>query len=488
MSKQICLLIPVKARKFETSCHNAFRIVYAFYTQLQTPNSNPCQRCPRRPSIQILPLLNRKVEPFDVHVNPSILRSLTAYLTPVSFTEGSPEAVEVPFPHSQLRASTPPYSSVMPLASKLDNSNLAGDDTGILRGSSAGKRVSTDFEKSAMTASASVRVLASQVSLQVSSYTGGPAFIAIMSHVFLRAVTWPAGVARSRESSGGADGPPTAKGEAQKGPEMFVRLSRVACRVICCSESSSATGSQGNGRLGDSARIDQKGDTVLKPFDLDVHLTRPREDGNTAVSVTPNFLFRRGWHAGVYIDEIYLRFGAEHVRNLELLADLFLPAMAAAELTATELMRGQQAQGMAASKQGSSSGRASDLRVLKRVECCEYPEETSLRPEPGEAVFYGIGTRQDEGGTAVRTSLPKYEEGGEDGWVTCCEWHYWGLRRVAQIALPHAPLCGSIPLLEGLIVDSLEVELKLVNPLSGAFEASFTYFLLFAGVGDMWKP
>ena len=70
----------------------------------------------------------------------------------------------------------------------------------------------------------------------------------------------------------------------------------------------------------------------------------------------------------------------------------------------------------------------------------------------------------------------------DDGWVHCCEWRYWGLRRVAQIALPYAPLSGSVPLLEGLAIDSLEVELSFVNPLTQTLEVRPAEWRV--GVGD----
>lgn len=186
----------------------------------------------------------------------------------------------------------------------------------------------------------------------------------------------------------------------------------------------------------------------------------------------------RGWHAGIYLDELYLRFGAAHTRSLELLANLFLPALAAAEHTAAELARGRQrAGGRMAGRQGQSGGgRVDDLRVLERVECSEIAGEAEAKPGPGQAVFYGIGTpgggrREHEDAAAGRTHAAAQErEAGGDGWVQCCEWHYWGLRRVVQIALPRAPLRGRVPLLDGLVLDSLEVELSFLDPLTATFE------------------
>ena len=381
----------------------------------------------------------------------------------------------MPFPHFLPPVVTPSPSNCAPSASAARDDNPAPDSGGLERGSSAGERVSTDFEKSAMTASASVRLLASQVSLELSSYPGGPALIAGASHVFVRAITWPPDASRGAVSRDeGAHGRTGNGGRAQVGPEIFARVTRVTCGVKRGIESDGDAALREDDRSGGPYRATgQQGDTILKPFDIDVHLTRPRADPGAAVGIASKLSAARGWHAGVYVDELYLRFGAVHTRSLELLGNLFFPAMAAASLTATKLARGQREHGTVTGRQWQHRGHIGDLRALERVECAESVEEATTTPEPGEAVFYGVGAPREglrEGeGTLAQTSAREQEE-GDGGWVHCCEWRYWGLRRVAQIALPYAPLRGNVPLLEGLVVDSLEVELSFVDPLTQALE------------------
>lgn len=442
-----------------------------------------------------------QVQPFDIHVNPSILRSFTAYIAPVPFVEGSPEEEEVPFPQRQPPLTTPCHSSSSNphTSATRDGDGAAGDRAagGVERASSSGQRVSTNFEKSALTASGSVRVLASQVTLELSSYPGGPAFMASTSHVFLRAITWPSDAMRAaaRGSSG--------EGGVQAGPEVFARLSRVECRVKCGQESGGSTATvQNRARVGPSSQPDQLGDTVLKPFDVDVHLTRPGASSAGGVAAlaagvtaaASEHPVTQGWHAGVYVDELYLRFAPLHVRSLELVSDLFLPAVTAAELTAVELGRGGRARGTASGLQGlAGGGRIDDLAALDRVECREPAGHAdAVKPGPGQAVFYGVGTtpqggrpRQGVGASSDGAGASglageekeaggrkESEEEGRGGWVHCCEWRYWGLRRVAQVALPRLPLCGSVPLLEGLAVISLEVELSFVDPLTETVKVS----------------
>ncbi len=413
--------------------------------------------------------------------------------------EGSPEDEEIQFPQRQPALVTPCHSnnsSALASATATAGANAEGapgDEAGAMRGSSAGERVSTDFEKSAMTAAASVRLLASQVTLELSSYPGGPAFMASTSHVFMRAVTWPSDYNRGRGRGDGA---------VQVGPEVFARLSRVSCRVKCAdglrapapcataaggsavAAAAAAAAAQTDGRLGSpsSRRPDQSGDIVLKPFDVDVHMTRPGASGTAAAAVgtvASEFHVAQGWHAGVYVDELYLRFGPLHVRSLELLAGIFLPAVAAAELTAVELARGRRARGMASVTPDQLDRRVDDLVTLERVECLEDAGDASAaEPGPGQAVFFGIGrpregSREEGGGSTAgsETSEGKDEEAKDDeGWVHCCEWRYWGLRRVAQIALPYAPLRGSVALLDGLVLDFLEVELSFVDPLTETYK------------------
>ncbi|CAM9091454.1 unnamed protein product [Hapterophycus canaliculatus] len=446
--------------------------------EVRVPEMRPGTLGPRQPQLDVV----LQVQPFDVHVNPSILRSLTAYIAPVPPSKGSPQEREVPYPQRQPPLSTLCRSSGNSLSSVTrEGDRTAGDEaTGFKRGNSAGERVSTDFEKSAMTASASVRLLASQVTLELSSYPGGPAFLASTSHVFLRAITWPFDASRARMG---------VQGGAHAGPEVFARLSRVECRVRCGQESGAAAGTESsqNDLLGSqsSSRSDQLGDTVLKPFDVDVHLTRPGANAGrvTAVGgIAQGVSSAQGWHAGVYLDELYLRFGPLHTRSLELLVDMFLPAVAAAETTAVELARGRHARGTSSVKQDQSGGRIDDLIALDRLECPVYAgENDAVKPRAGQAVFYGVGAPRTSSGeraegtsASSEISFERTEEQGQDsdGWVHCCEWRYWGLRRVAQIALPNVPLRGRVPLLEGLVLDSLEVELSLVDPLTGQFQTA----------------
>lgn len=406
---------------------------------------------------------------------------MTAYIAPVPFQEGSPEDDEVPFPlrHPPLVTPCQPNSSASTSAARDgDVDGTAGDETGAKHGGSAGEKVSTNFEKSAMTASASVRLLASQVTLELSSYPGGPAFMASTSHVFLRAITWPSDAARARGSG---------EGGVQAGPEVFARLSRVSFRVRCADgcRNPAADDDGDAAAAAATSQNDQLGDTVLKPFDVDVHLTRPKANaaGTSAGVIAAQYHAAQGWHAGVYVDELYLRFGPLHTRSLELLADMFLPAVAAAELTAAELARGQRSRGTFSGGQGQSAGRINDLLALDRVDCVDFAGDAdAMKPGPGQAVFFGVETAREgplEGGggasAGVSASEGNEEEEQEegDGWVHCCEWRYWGPRRVAQIALPSAPLRGSVPLLDGLVLDSLEVELSFVDPLSETYKVGY---------------
>lgn len=411
------------------------------------------------------------MEPFDVHINPTVLHALTAYVTPVPFPEGSPEAVETPFPTPRFSFATVSRSNSTTPSTSTADGDAEGSGLG-RRIVSEGERVSTDFEKSAKTAAASVRLLASQVSLELSSYVGGPSFVASTSHIFLRAITWP--LDRGREVVGGEG---RHRDGMQAGPEIFARLSRVSCRVDCCHAASGSDngGSQGVATGTGDSRPDLHGDVVLKPFDVDVHLTRPKANSAAVVASNSSEMSAatRGWHAGIYVDQLYARFGAAHARSLERLAEVFLPALAAAELAATELARRQHASARAAGAHGRATSHVNDLRVLERVDCLDYVGEAALKPRPGQAVFYGIGTPQESqaGGhdAALHDNVPEDRVGG-GGWINCCEWHYWGLRRVAQVVLPYAPLCANIPLLEGLVLDSLEVELSFVDPLTGSFK------------------
>ena len=390
--------------------------------------------------------------------------------------EGSPEDDEIPFPlrHPPVVSPRQPNSNASTSAQHDgDVNDTTGDKAGVKHDSSAGEKVSTSFEKSAMTASASVRLLASQVTLEISSYAGGPAFMASTSHYFLRAITWPSDAVRARGSGDGG---------GQAGPEVFARLSRVSFRVRCAEECRAPVAVDVDDPASVMSQSDQLGDTVLKPFDVDVHLTRPKANtaGTTAGVIASQFHAVQGWHAGVYVDELYLRFGPLHTRSIELLADMFLPAVAAAELTAAELARGQRSRGTFSGGQGQAEGRIDDLLALDRVDCVHFAgESAAVKPGPGQAVFFGVGTPREGslegaegaiGGLSASERKEEEEQEEDDGWVHCCEWRYWGPRRVAQIALASAPLRGSVPLLDRLVLDSLEVELSFVDPLSETYK------------------
>lgn len=214
---------------------------------------------------------------------------------------------------------------------------------------------------------------------------------------------------------------------------------------------------------------------MLKPFDVDVLLTRTQANASDGGGDNGArcCLQEQGWQAAINVDKLYFRLSAAHTRSLERLADLFIPAVATAQLTAVELARGAGHRAAVTSVRGGGLTHADDLRVLQGVESSDFIEETALRPRPGQAVFYGVGalapTASEEGVGA------NAEEPGEDDWVTCCMWHYWGLRRVVQLTLPREPLSESVSLLEGLVLDSLEVELSFVDPLTGKFKASGTW-------------
>lgn len=221
---------------------------------------------------------------------------------------------------------------------------------------------------------------------------------------------------------------------------------------------------------------------MLKPFDVDIYLTRPQASmtsgcgGDCSVrgdgigeppSLAP------GWHAAIYIDELYLRLGATHTRSLERLAGLFIPAVAAAESTAAKLARGPGSTRIVSGSRGGGPTHADDLITLERVESLEYAERgANVRPRPGQAVFYGISAFQPDVQEENIDGSAADGDGSseEDDWVICCEWQYWSLRRVAQVGLPCAPVVGSIPLVDGLVIDSLEVELRFVDPLTGSFK------------------
>lgn len=423
-----------------------------------------------------------QVEPFNIHINPSILLALTAYVTPVPPTKGSSEALESPFPYSARVTPTLSHSSY-PVTAGPASSALATDDRtggGCPRSLSGVIRELIDSEKPVEGAAASMKFLASQVSLVLSSYPGGPAFIATTSHIFMRAITRPPGRAAVMGGRHGHEDVENEEGMIggrlwrSSGPEGFARVSQVSCKVDCCyfpaSQSSvvPAAGPQ---------QVLQVGETVLKPFDVDLHITHP-ESKHAAVGRSGARLSStsgQGWFVGVNVDELYVRFGVEHVRSLNRLAELFVPALATAKAMASLLSIGPGSRTPIAGTRRWIPARSNDLRVLERVESVYSFRRAAVKPRAGEAVCYtivasGMDVREDGTGVDV-------EDGSEweDGWVMCCEWQYWGLRRVAQIALPQEPLSGRVPLLEGVTVDSLEVELSFADPLSGKFKVRFRW-------------
>lgn len=392
----------------------------------------------------------------------------------------------MPFPHPTAFAAArfrPSKAATSPDRARADSASPEDDDLGQRApGSDIEDEMSTDFERSAMTASASARLISSQLSLELSSYPGGPSVVVSTSHVFLRALTWSSDSLRGR----GRGGEVSERGGnglgVQTGPEMFARLTRVTCSVECCRDDCGSVGATGAVILpgscvaagqGAASRLDQQ---VLTPLDVDVHVTT-RSVVSSGLSRGRK---RRSscWHAAVGVDELSLKFGAAHTKSLELLAEVFLPVIAAAERAAAELSRGGSDQGLTVGIRGTKAWRRTDdLEELERVDSGDWSSEGEAftKLEPGQIVFYGMSgasspatdnTATDDRGKA---GVAVDERWREDGWMKCCEWCYQGLRRVVQVVLPITPLRGSAELYEGLVVDSLEVELSFLDPLTGAF-------------------
>lgn len=463
---------------------------------------------PQLPVLCCVYCLSPQVEPFNVHVNPKIFHALTAYATPVPFEAGSTEALEAPFPNSVRAAAaaapttTTSWHSTDSGAppSSLNTAEESLGRNGVRSPTFSGIREPSEFDQSAQPAAASMKFIASQVSIVLSSYPGGPAIIATTSHIFLQAIMRP---------PGGGDGSVRWASQGREcGDEVFARLSRVSCSVDCGHGGPLSSPQNKNAVWGGGPRRPdlQGGDAVLKPFDVDIHLTRPQANsandcgGNNSGSVDStgeSSSLAPGWHAAIYIDELYLRVGATHTHSLERLAGLFIPAVAAAESTAAKLARGPGSPRTVAGARGGGPTHADDLFVLERVESFEYVGRgAAVKPRPGQAVFYGIDALQSDAREEKIDASAGDGNGSndeEDGWVTCCEWQYWGLRRVAQIALPCAPVVGGVPLVDGLVVDSLEVELSFVDPLTGNFKVRrcdwfevSCLFLSAAAVAFMW--
>lgn len=383
----------------------------------------------------------------------------------------------MPFPHPRATFSAARFRPRKAAPSPgTDSATPDDDDLGQDAPDDDDDEMSTDFERSAMTASASARLISSQLSLELSSYPGGPSVVVSTSHVFLRALTWPSDSVRGRGRGGG-------NGIGVKmGPEMFARLTRVTCSVECCREDDrnvdaagaiTLPGSSVTVKQGAASRLDQQ---VLTPFDVDVHVTT-----RSIVSSGPSRGRKRRsscWHAAVGVDELSLKFGAAHTKSIELLAEVFLPVIAAAEKAAAELSRGGIDHGSMVGIKGTKAWRRTDdLQEMERVDNGGWSSEGDgiTKLEPGQIVFYGMrgasspvtdNTATDDRGAAGVVVDGRWRE---EGWVKCCEWCYQGLRRVVQVVMPITPLRGSAKLYEGLVLDSLEVELSFLDPLTEAF-------------------
>lgn len=416
---------------------------------------------------------SRQVEPFNIHLNPEILHVLSSYATPVPYEPGSPEALEVQFPNSVRAAvaaaptTTTSWHTNDSSAAPSPSLNLAAEDSsehnGLRSRSLSDVGEWSKFEQSAKQAAASMKLIAPQVSIVLSSYPGGPAFIATTSHVFLRRIT------RAPGDNGGSGG-----------DEIFAKLSRLSFSVDSWQdEPMSPLPNKSTVWAGGPRRLDvQRGDVVLKPFDVDIHLTRPQPNGasgsvggsgNRGRNPTSSAV---GWHAGIHVDDLYLRVGATHTSSLERLARLFIPALVAVESTADKLTRGPSGPRTVPGARGRGAAHANDLLVLERVEALDVVGgDEIVKPRPGQAVFYGLSTRHPDAQVeAASAARARGADGGEDGWVVCCEWQYSGLRRISQLSLPCAPVAGGLPLVSTVLVDELEVELSFVDPLTGDFK------------------
>lgn len=321
----------------------------------------------------------------------------------------------------------------------------------------ASERQSAGLEYATKGATASAKLIASQASLVLSSYPGGPAFIVTASHVFVRAITGSPSAMQGRLDRDHVDGDAVDGGKG--GYEIYTRLSRVSCRVDCSySHTNQSSAVQATAR-----HVVHGDDTVLKPFDIDVHLISPVM--KSPVAGNDDRRSRQGWHAGINTDEMYARFGAGHVHSLDHLHRLFAPSVAAMKITAADLISGPFSRLARPGSSRRGSARANDLGMLGLVDATDYFGENAAKPNPGQVVVYTSGTPR--AGTRSERANEKAED---DGWIVCCEWQYWGLRRVTQVALLNTPLRASIPLLDRVVVDSLEIDLSFTDPSSGKFK------------------
>lgn len=399
-----------------------------------------------------------------MHLNPSVLNSLTKYATPIPVEHASGEARETPFP-SLVVEKVKSFRSEELLAP----SRVATDGSEPVASmfSSSGAAQSREFEESAKGATVRAKLLGSQASFVLSSYPGGPAFIASVSHLFVRAFTRSSashGATRGRSSSDDVDEVGDTLRRGPNGLEIFTRLSRVSCEVVPCHSPVTQ-----NGTAPSSARHASHGDdTVLKPVDIDIHLTSSEGRISGDGSSRP---FSRGLHLGINVDDLQTRFGPSHVRSVALLVDHLAPSVAASRVVMADLASSPCSLVSVPQSSSRVSACANDLRALERVEVHEHFGETAVRPNPGQLVLY---THTAPSAISSHNDYIESANGVKEkhGWMLCCEWKYWGLRRIAQVLLPFAPLGACVPLLDGVSLDYLEIELSFLDPLSGKVEVS----------------
>ncbi|CAN0372628.1 unnamed protein product, partial [Discosporangium mesarthrocarpum] len=181
--------------------------------------------------------------------------------------------------------------------------------------------------------------------------------------------------------------------------DVFLRLSRISCYV--CSAHV----------LPSQARRFTPGDlesenSVLKPCDLDAHLTRPGGRGTG----DPGAPFDAGqggaarpgdWQARLYLDELQVCFGTLHLQALGELASLFATATTNAATVAAMLSSrpplGSSPIGRGAWRQAG----VNDMLTLQRVGVLEWGRKGArlARRGPGEMVVMAPAENGDvEGG------------------------------------------------------------------------------------------
>ncbi|CAM9174195.1 unnamed protein product, partial [Choristocarpus tenellus] len=254
-----------------------------------------------------------QVEPFYLHANPSMLQSLAAFISPEPLCEGSPEALEPPFPH------------VIPPTARSNSENSGGDigidssscqnDSNPLGSSRSGglKGEGNDGlhmgESSARTPMLKVKLLISNVALVVSSSEDGPAMIINTPHIFLTSESWlPLHVDGECDRKGGKG-----KGvESRVRSDMFLRISRLSC----CACSAFMPPSRSKGFSLDELK---PCNSLLKPFDIDLRLMLLDSGGGGSGEQ----------RMGIFAEDIHLSFGASHLLTLKHLSVLFAAATTA---------------------------------------------------------------------------------------------------------------------------------------------------------------